>query len=163
MKNISGVAIEVFENINMDDTSANKKRKIDGDSEVNAKTKNVYSCDQCEYTGSRTALHKHKQSKREGIRYPCDQCEYAATRQGDLKKHKNSKHEGIRFPCDQCEYSATVQDSLKKHKQSIHEGMLCCCLPTGMVIFHFYIFHFHFEFMFLESSFDLISTLSPGS
>ena len=87
----------------MDDTSANKKRKIDDDAEVDAKVKNEYSCDQCKFSFSRLSnLQRHTRSKHEGIRYPCDQCEYAATEQGSLKRHKESKHEGIRYPCDQC-------------------------------------------------------------
>ena len=87
MKNISGVTIEVSDNIIMDNTSAKKKRKIDGYAEVNTITKGVYPCDQCQYKGSRTALYVHKQSKHEGIRYPCDQCEYVATTQGNLNQH----------------------------------------------------------------------------
>ena len=34
--------MEVSENIDMDNTSANKKRKIDGDAEINTITKGVY-------------------------------------------------------------------------------------------------------------------------
>ena len=68
--------------------------------------KDVLSCDQCEYAGTRQALRNHKKSKHEGIRYPCDQCDYAATRRSDLKKHKESEHGGIKYPCDQCEYAA---------------------------------------------------------
>ena len=47
----------------MEDTSETKKRKKEDDKEMNTKTKDVYSCGQCEYTGSRDALRKHKQSK----------------------------------------------------------------------------------------------------
>ena len=117
VKNSSGETVEVFVNINMDDTSVNKKMKVDGDSEVNAKTRDIYPCDQCEYTGSRDSLRKHKQSMHEGIRYSCDQCEYAGSRDA-LRKHKKSVHEGIRFPCDQCEYAATQSGMLKTHKES---------------------------------------------
>ena len=67
----------------MEDTSETKKRKKDDSDEMNTKAKDVYPCDQCEYTGSRDALRKHKLSKHEGIRYPCDQCEYAATSVSD--------------------------------------------------------------------------------
>ena len=109
-------------NINMEDTSANKKRKIDGDTEVNTKAKKVYSCDQCEYTATQHGhLKTHKQAKHEGIRYPCDQCEYAATHLANLKRHIESKHEGIRYSCDQCEYVATNLRNLRKHKKSIHK------------------------------------------
>ena len=65
--------------LNMDEASAIKKRKRNNDDgELNSKKKDVRSCDQCDYTGSRTALYRHKQSKHEGIRYPCDQCIYTA-------------------------------------------------------------------------------------
>ena len=100
--------------MNIDDTSETKKRKIDD-------TKDVYPCNQCEYSGSRTVLNQHKQSKHEGIRYPCDHCEDAFTTKGILKKHK---HEGIRYSCDQCEYAATQLSDLKWHKQSKHEGSI---------------------------------------
>ena len=83
-------------------------------------SKDVYSCDQCEYTGSRAALKHHKESKHDGIRYPCNQCDYAATTSGSLKTHNESKHEGIRYPCDQCDYAATKLDKLKIHKESKH-------------------------------------------
>ena len=88
-----------------------------------AGSKDVYSCDLCDYTGARTPLYYHKKSKHEGIQYPCDQCEYAASELGNLHQHKQSKHEGIRYPCDQCEYAATQLSALKRHKQSKHKGI----------------------------------------
>ena len=57
--------------------------------------KKVFSCDQCEFTGSQTGLRLHKESKHVGVRYPCDQCEYAASQASNLKRHKKSKHEGV--------------------------------------------------------------------
>ena len=66
-----GVAIE---NFNMDDASENKKRKIDGDKEVNKKPTKLYPCDQCEYSAAELSnLKTHTKTKHEGIRYSCDQ------------------------------------------------------------------------------------------
>ena len=76
-----------------------KKRK-------RVESKDVRSCDMCEYTGTRTSLYHHKKSKHEGIQHPCDQCEYAGS-QSALYHHKKSNHEGIKYPCGQCEYAAT--------------------------------------------------------
>ena len=86
------------ENINMDETI----------------TKNVYPCDQCDYSGSRKALNRHKQSKHEGIKYPCDQCKYAATQQSDLNKHKQSKHQGMRYPVFICCHSAVGSEKAQR-------------------------------------------------
>ena len=108
----------------MDDTSKTKKNKRDADEEkFNLDNK----CDQCEYTGSRKALYKHRRSKHEGIRYPCDHCDYAATTPTGLRQHKESKHEGIRYPCDHCDYAATTATSLKQHTHTKHEGIRYPC------------------------------------
>ena len=73
--------VDVSENINMDDTSVNKNRKIDGDS----KPKSVYPFDQRENSPSKLSnLKKHKQTKHKGIGYPCDQCDYTANNQDAL-------------------------------------------------------------------------------
>ena len=88
---------------------------------------NIYSCDQCEFTGSKSGLRYHKQSIHEGIRYPCDQCEYVASSVLNLKRHKESKHEGVRYTCDQCEFAATTENNLKQHKESKHEGVRYPC------------------------------------
>ena len=101
--------------LNMDDEKSNKKQK-----QSHGK---IYSCDQCEFTGSKSGLRYHKQSIHEGIRYPCDQCEYVATQVSKLKRHKESKHQGVRYPCDQCEYTATSVSKLKLHKETKHEGV----------------------------------------
>ena len=39
---ISGMTVEVSENINIDDTSANKKRRVDGETEVKTKAKDLH-------------------------------------------------------------------------------------------------------------------------
>ena len=79
--------MEESKNLNMDDTSANKKRKIDGDS----KPKKVYPCDKCKYSSSILSnLKTHTQSIHKGIRFPCDQCEYAATQHCHLKNTNKS-------------------------------------------------------------------------
>ena len=93
----------------MEDTPKTKKRKRDD-------TKNIYLCDQCEYSGCKQALYQHQKSKHEGIKYPCDPCKYISNQKGNLEKHKQSKHEGIKYPCDQCEYVETLQRDLKLHK-----------------------------------------------
>ena len=80
----------------------------------------AYSCDQCEFAGSRTGLYLHKKSKHDGVRHPCDKCEYSATTLSDLKRHKKSKHERVRYPCDQCEHAATQMSDLNKHKKRKH-------------------------------------------
>jgi len=54
----------------------------------------VYSCDQCEFTGSKSGLKYHRESVHEGVRYPCDQCEYVATQLSSLKRHTKRKHSG---------------------------------------------------------------------
>ena len=61
--------------MNMEETSETKKRKLDGCEEVNTKTKDIYPCDKCEYTGPKQGVRRHIQSKHKGIRFPCDQCE----------------------------------------------------------------------------------------
>ena len=83
-------------------------------------TKKIYTCDQCEYTGSKDGLKSHKRSKHRGIKYHCDQCEYVASFKSSLRRHKQSIHEGIRHPCDQCDHMATSLFGLKNHKQAIH-------------------------------------------
>ena len=40
----------------------------------------VFSCEECEFTGSQTGLRLHTESKHVGVRYSCDQCEFVATR-----------------------------------------------------------------------------------
>jgi len=84
--------------------------------------KDIRTCGQCEYTGSRTSLRRHVQSKHEFIRYPCDQCEKTFGRPAELRKHVASIHDQVKYPCDLCSYAATVPFSLKKHKETIHEG-----------------------------------------
>ena len=55
-----------------EDTLETKKRKLPNSEEIG---KNVsHQCDQCEYTGSKSALHHRKQFQHKGVRYPCDQC-----------------------------------------------------------------------------------------
>ena len=51
-------------------------------------------CDQCDYTGFRRSLTKHKKAKHDGVRYPCDQCELSVSHLSDLKRHKDAKHKG---------------------------------------------------------------------
>ena len=107
----------------MDKTSVMKKRKRDNnEGDLNLEKKDIYSCNQCEYTGSRTSIYQHKRSKHEGIRYPCDQCEYAASHLPNLESHIKSKHEGVRYPCDQCDYAATTISNLKRHKLYKHDS-----------------------------------------
>ena len=99
-----------------------KKRKI-----TKVDNKDVYACDQCEYTGSQSALIYHKKAKHEGTRYPCDQCEHTSSHLGNLRRHKESKHEGIRYPCDRCEYTSSHLGNLRTHKESKHEGIRYPC------------------------------------
>jgi len=87
----------------------------------------IYSCNQCEFTGSKSGLWSHKKSIHVGLRYPCDQCEYAATHLSNLKEHKKSIHEGVQYPCNQCGLSYTKAASLKQHKKTIHEGIRYLC------------------------------------
>ena len=87
----------------------------------------VFSCDQCEFTGSQSGVFHHKNSKHEGIKYQCDQCDYAATLRSHLQRHKKSKHDGVRYPCDQCKHSATTPSDLTRHKKSKHEGVRFTC------------------------------------
>ena len=98
------------QNISAQKVSKNKKRPRG----------ELYSCNQCEFTGSRTGLYLHKKSKHDGVRYPCDKCEYSATTLSDLKRHKKSKHDRVRYPCDQCEHAATQISDLNKHKKRKH-------------------------------------------
>ena len=106
---------------NTEPMESNKKRKRNDD-------KQFFSCDyyQCEYIGSRSALHGHKASKHEGITFPCDKCNYVATYIGTLNRHKQTTHEGIKFPCDECEYSGASLSYLKKH-QKIHQRIKYLC------------------------------------
>ena len=83
-------------------------------------TKKIYTCDQCEYTGSKDGLKSHKRSKHRGIKYHCDLCEFVANFKSGLRRHKRSRHEGIRYPCDQCDHMAMERSGLKMHKQAIH-------------------------------------------
>ena len=87
----------------------------------------VYSCDQCEFKGSKHRLWYHKKSRHEGVRYPCEQCEYVATTVSNLKQHKDAKHGGVRYPWDKCEYVATYLSNLKQHKKIKHEGVRYPC------------------------------------
>ena len=96
-----------------------KRKRVD--------SKNVYSCGQCEYEGTRHALHYHKKSKHESIRYPCDLCEYTATQLSSLKQHEESKHKVIRIPCDQYDFAAKDLLKLKLHKHPEHEGIHFTC------------------------------------
>ena len=77
--------------VNMEDIPSQNRSKIQKQSHGG-----IYSCDQCEFEGSRNALWHHKKSKHEGIMYSCDQCEYSATLQSYLRRHKKSLHEGVR-------------------------------------------------------------------
>ena len=77
----------------------------------------IYSCDQCEFKGSRAGLYLHKKSIHEGVRYQCDKCGYAAKQYSNLKKHNESKQKGVRYQCDYCEYAATTISNLKKHQK----------------------------------------------
>jgi len=86
----------------------------------------IYSCDQCEFNGSRSGLQRHKKAKHEGVRYPCGQCEYFASNTPNLRRHMKTKHES-RYPCDQCEHVATKKSSLNQHKRSKHEGVRNQC------------------------------------
>ena len=55
----------------MEDQSETKKRKLADSNEIIKKTKDVHSCDQCEYAATtHMNLKHHKQSKHEGIRKP---------------------------------------------------------------------------------------------
>ena len=103
---------EENELFDMDESSEIKKSKRDNDDrELNSENKEVYPCEQYEYTGSRRALYHHIRSKHEGIIF--DLCDYAATTLTNLKQHKEFKHEGIRYPCHQCEYAAVTASCLK--------------------------------------------------
>ena len=73
-----------------------------------------FPCDQCEYTGTRSAdLKRHFKSKHEEIKYPCDKCEYEGSTTRYLKEHIKSKHEEIKYLCDQCEYEGSTASYLK--------------------------------------------------
>ena len=52
-----------------------------------------HECDQCDktYSGS-SALHTHKQTVHQGVKFACDQCDYQATTQANLARHIQSKH-----------------------------------------------------------------------
>ena len=97
----------------MEDKLDTKKRKIDN-------TKNVYPCDQCKYSGSRTSLYRHKQSKHEGIRYPCDHCDFTATTLQNVKKHILTNH--IKFVCDLCDTAVEFKTLglLRRHIHLVH-------------------------------------------
>ena len=145
-RELNKAAIEIGRNA-INSVQANQEK-----STINRKIKKLkhklYSCKQCEYTGSYNAVCAHTRYKRESakIRYNCDQCDYAATQRQDLKHHKkrihdperttkkrvriyskDSKYEGIRYSCDQCEYAAT---SLKVHDDHVrykHSGLVYSC------------------------------------
>ena len=87
----------------------------------------IFTCSQCEFTGSRTGVWLHKKSEHEGSRYPCDKCEFVATIKQTLQRHKESEHAGIKFPCDLCEHIASNKSNLSRHKKSKHEGVQYPC------------------------------------
>ena len=90
-----------------------------------------HECDQCDktYSGS-GALHLHKQSAHQGVKYACGQCDLQVTQQGTLKRHIQSKHEGqsVKYVCNQCDHQFTEQGSLSRHVQSKHEGVRYACV-----------------------------------
>ena len=81
----------------------------------------IYSCNQCEYTGSRQALRYHIRSLHDGIRLSCDQCNYETSQQSNLKRHKETEHELIKYSCDQCEYRGS-SCALRNHVKTKHSS-----------------------------------------
>ena len=91
----------------------------------------VYHCDQCEYTGSSSALRYHKKSKHKGIRYPWDQCEYIALGEVKLLSHKKAYHEEAKnmeikniFTCEFCGFKGS-EEGIRVHKKQKHLKIPC--------------------------------------
>ena len=86
----------------------------------NETTNKIFTCDQCEYIGSKWGLKSHKRDMHRGIKYPCDECEFVANFRSNLRRHKQAKHEGIRYPCDQCDHISATPFCLKQHWKAFH-------------------------------------------
>ena len=94
---------------------------------VNETTNKIYTCDQCEYIGSKWGLKSHKRDMHRGIKYPCDECEFVANFRSNLRRHKQAKHEGIRYPCDQCDHISATPFCLKQHWKAFHGDAIYQC------------------------------------
>ena len=85
----------------------------------------VYTCDQCNYVGSRIGLIKHHKVRH--TIYPCDLCQFTATKPCRLKLHIEAIHLGLTNSCEQCDYQTPYPHTLKRHIESRHFGTRFLC------------------------------------
>ena len=73
------------DDLEKDDTNVQNDTKI--------KKERIYSCDQCEYTASHSALMwRHKSTAHMNQSFPCDQCSHTTNRKDSLLRHRRNRH-----------------------------------------------------------------------
>ncbi len=114
---------------NKDNLKRHKEIHFEGNTGENLlKDLEIYYCDMCEYSTSRTEnLTRHKKTKthltklekKKGeIKFSCDICEFSTFYAFNLKKHQNiHTNEPVDkiYSCDKCEKTFDRRDNLKRH------------------------------------------------
>ena len=102
-------------------------------------SRQLYSCDLCEYTCLNiNTLKDHKESQHEDNRYPCTihPCTYVATLKRNLQRHLDTVHTDMTgkvmkikkvHSCTHCEYTSTNLANVKEHIRFKHEGVRHYC------------------------------------